>query len=716
MVINKITIKNFYRFGNQEQVLDLNGSGITAITGINGVGKSSCIVDALNFALFGKYRDTIDGVVNRYVGKNCKVGVEFTEGGETYKVLRYRKHDTHNNNVYLFKGDKDISGHTVSETNNLILDKIKINYVAFTNSSVFSSELYSAFLANKVSERLVIFENILSLKEVNTFYAQAKDFLKQLGKKKEEENVIYNRIDADISSINNTIEAYSNNAKSKLVEMKSKKESLKKSIEEIKLKNENYLSIDIEKEKGKLSNNIIKANTERRIRELLSEKEKLVVVRPVDALRIADKYKDVDFFINKAKEEKYKEDLETINARKNGYTLEQEKLASLNQKKAVLTKEKEGYVNENRELKLRIEKLNLSLCPFCGQHMATEHAQQELDNANKKINSNLASIKEVDKELEDLELSIKESRENYEYLLKDYNSLNEKLDKNFIPNSDLIEEQYKNAIMIISNCEEEEKRNGKRLEEIAAEIKDLEKQLDELLITPYSEEELKNMENIIKSNKEAISEMEKEISMMDGSALTIYDKSYVEGLKANVEAKTKELEEARERLNKLNKSIVHFEFLADCFSNKAGGFKKYFIGEMIDVFNKYINRYLAFFFNEKVSITFDRDLNETITMDDFEVSFSSFSQGQRQRAELAINFALFDVARIFFSNDNKLLILDEMDKGLDKFGIKAMVNVLNGFDKQLRIFIVSHNPLLESEVDDKVVISRDSNEFSVINQ
>ena len=137
---------------------------------------------------------------------------------------------------------------------------------------------------------------------------------------------------------------------------------------------------------------------------------------------------------------------------------------------------------------------------------------------------------------------------------------------------------------------------------------------------------------------------------------------------------------------------------------------------MIDVFNTKINQYLPFFFEEDVKITFDKNLNETIKMDEFEVGFSSFSQGQRQRAELAINFALFDVARIFFSNDNKLLILDEMDKGLDKFGIKAMVNLLKGFDKQLKIFIVSHNPLMDEEIDSKIKISRDTNGFSILGE
>ena len=203
---------------------------------------------------------------------------------------------------------------------------------------------------------------------------------------------------------------------------------------------------------------------------------------------------------------------------------------------------------------------------------------------------------------------------------------------------------------------------------------------------------------------------------IDKSVKSVFDLNYVNDLKKQIEDKKKELEEINSTLEIKKEDLFYYEYLQECFSNKSSGFKKHFIGELIDVFNEKINQYLPFFFEENVKINFDKDLNETITMDDFDVSFSSFSQGQRQRAELSISFALFDVARIFFSNDNKLLILDEVDKGLDKFGIKAMINLLNGFDKQLRIFVVSHNPLLTDEIDDKIKIEKDSNGFSIINQ
>ena len=151
-----------------------------------------------------------------------------------------------------------------------------------------------------------------------------------------------------------------------------------------------------------------------------------------------------------------------------------------------------------------------------------------------------------------------------------------------------------------------------------------------------------------------------------------------------------------------------------CFSNKGTGFKKHFIGEMIDFFNTKINNYLPFLFNEKVTIEFNKDLTETIKMEDEDATYKSFSQGQRQRAELAIAFALFDVARLYFGNNNKILFLDELDKGLDKYGCKSMVNLLRGFDEQLKIFIISHNEEIKEEIPDKLVLEKDSNDFTKI--
>ena len=715
MIIKNITLKNFYRYGPNEQKLDLTGTGITGIVGPNGFGKSTCIVDSLCFAFYGKYRcPSIDDVVNRYIGKDCKVGVEFESDGKTYKVIRYRKHSTHNNNVYIFENDKDISGHTAAETNSKIIDIIKMPYIAFTNSSVFSSELYSAFLANKVSDRLTVFENILSLKEITLFYTEIKSILKDLNEKKDEIETNKIATEREKDTLNSNIEMYSNNARSKLLEMKKQKDAAKKDIEVANAKIEELSIINIDEEKAKLSNNSLKEEYNKNLIRIKKEIEELIVRENPDDLLIVEKYKDLDFEDNKNKELKYKEDLETIKTRENGYTLSLEKLNSL---KSEYENLKNKHILDNKKLNDLSEnlfKLKQAACPYCGQHLTSEKAEAEITKTEKQLKELGNEIKDDMNTLERLEKEIDEENENYNWLIKDANRIKDSLNKNFIPNTDLVFEQYNNALNRIKEIEKIRAQNDIKYNSLKNEYDEIQKKIENLKITNYTKEELENISDKISEYKSEIDKNEKIIATIDGQVSSVYDKAYVDDLKNQVETKQKEVEKIIEELEGYNDDIKHYEFLADCFSNKAGGFKKYFIGEMIDVFNTKINQYLPFFFEEDVKITFDKNLNETIKMDGFEVGFSSFSQGQRQRAELAINFALFDVARIFFSNDNKLLILDEMDKGLDKFGIKAMVNLLKGFDKQLKIFIVSHNPLMDEEIDSKIKISRDTNGFSIL--
>lgn len=716
MIINKIFLKNFYRYGNNEQCLDLTGSGITAIVGNNGYGKSTCIVDSLAFAFFGQCRDVIDDVVNRYVGKDCKVSVEFTEGGESYKVIRYRKHTTQKNNVYLFKGEEDISGHTASDTNQKIIDVIKMNYIAFTNSSVFSSELYSAFLAKRESDRLVIFENILSLKEITLFYTEIKKIIKELDEQNTEKKLSQSGIKSEISTLENTISSYSANAKTKLLGMKADKENAKKTIEEAKEKIKELSIIDIDKEKSKLLNNTLKDEYESKLSSLKREINSLVVSEDPNIIDIINKYSDINFEDNRIKELKYKEDLETINIRTNGYKLAMEQINSLTKELSFLEKEISSNQDKTLESKKRIDKLSQAICPFCGQHLEDAKVQEEISKETAAIASAKEKIEELIEQQSEKNRTLEEQRESYNWLLADAQRLQNNLNKDFIPNSDYVEETYKNALNKHKEIVELKIQNESKINEYKKEIEEYKAKLDALQTTNYTEEELNSISEKIDYQNKIIADNETLIAKIDASAKSVFDKSYVDGLKAQQEKKQIELESLEKEIETVDNDIKHYQYLGDCFSNKSGGFKKYFIGEMIDMFNERINQYLPFFFSEKVKITFDKNLSDVITMDDFKVTFNSFSQGQRQRAELAISFALFDVARVFFSNDNKLLILDEMDKGLDKFGIKAMVNLLNGFDKQLRIFIVSHNPLMGEEIDSKVEITRDENEFSVIKQ
>ena len=343
--IKSVSIKNFFSYGPQETVIDLSGNGITNISGSNGVGKST-IIEAMLFALYGKTRqEKVADVVNRSVGKDCKVSVEFVgDDDEVYKVLRYRAHTTHKDKVYLFKGDKDISSKNISDTNEQIIDYFGMPYVAFVNSTVFSTEFYSNFFAANNTDRLNIFENILSLKEISYFYEEVKKIIKEIEESEIESKMKYTESNTKVEAAQENLDTYNKQAKEKLLQLKSEKEDAQRAIEEAKVALKELGAIDVVTEKAKLSNTTLNEEYEKQINEKKKLHDELNAFNtfPEEESELLVKYGDFDFNDNKKKEEKYKSDLETIRTRESGIDKAKLQLDSSMEKIRTLKSQKES--------------------------------------------------------------------------------------------------------------------------------------------------------------------------------------------------------------------------------------------------------------------------------------------------------------------------------------------------------------------------------------
>ena len=713
-----VSVKNFFSYGQQEQTLVLSGKDLWNINGPNGKGKTTLCVEAITFAIYGKHReDKIDDCVNRDMGGNCKVSLEFIgDDDETYKIIRYRKHDTHGNAVYLFKGDKDISKKNAKDTDQDIQDLIGMPYIAFINSTIFSSELYSNFLTAKNSDRLVIFENILSLKEITIFYTEIKKVLKELAETEEEANVHYSSAKSALDVLKQQLEDYNNNAKFKLLELKSEKENASKDIEKAEKILEELRALDIEKEKGKLSNNSLKKEYEKQIFEKNKLIEEETVSKPTEEIEIVSKYKDFDFKANGLKEQKYNEALETMKTRKEGYEKAKTQIDAAEKDLNTATKNLGNSESELEKQKKDLESIKSAICPYCGQKMDEEETQKKKDIVIKKISELEEDVKDFEKEIKEINLNLSEFRETYNNLIGDYNRIKDSLNKDFEANNDLLFEKFNSAKKIVEKYKKEYDESSSRIAKYNLEIDELKNKINTLEISPYTEDYLNSVSEKIKEQEDIISKAKITIATVDGSVKSAYDKKFVEKLKKDITDKETAAAEEKEKLNSVLDDIHHFEYLGECCSNKSGGFKKFFINEMIPLFNENVNKFLPFFFGDKnVEITFDRDLNDSIKMDGKDVTFSSFSRGQKTRAEIAVAFALFNLSRVFFSNKSGLLVVDELlDNGLDEFGIKSAISILESFAQEAKVFVVSHNNNVKDNINNVIEIKTDENGFSYI--
>lgn len=124
---------------------------------------------------------------------------------------------------------------------------------------------------------------------------------------------------------------------------------------------------------------------------------------------------------------------------------------------------------------------------------------------------------------------------------------------------------------------------------------------------------------------------------------------------------------------------------------KDTGIKAKIIKQYIPIINKYINKYLNdmdFYVSFELNENFDESIKSR-HQDEF--SYSSFSEGEKARLNLAILFAWRAIAKLRNSASTNLLIFDEiMDGSLDNDGTDEFMKILNSASDSANIFIISH--------------------------
>jgi len=159
----------------------------------------------------------------------------------------------------------------------------------------------------------------------------------------------------------------------------------------------------------------------------------------------------------------------------------------------------------------------------------------------------------------------------------------------------------------------------------------------------------------------------------------------------------------------LNYNIIMSTMLKDT------GIKTKIVKQYLPVINKLCNQYLQIldFF---VSFDLDEAFQETIRSrfrDNF--SYDSFSEGEKQRIDLALLFTWRQIAKMKNSVATNLLILDEtFDSSLDHDGIDNLMKIIYTLGESTNVFVISHKgEMLEGRFDRKLEIVKDKN-FSKI--
>ncbi|MFA6199176.1 MAG: AAA family ATPase [Bacteroidales bacterium] len=224
----------------------------------------------------------------------------------------------------------------------------------------------------------------------------------------------------------------------------------------------------------------------------------------------------------------------------------------------------------------------------------------------------------------------------------------------------------------------------------------IEKQLE------LSVNQINTINTIINSNRKIENEIniigakmnEKRKQLIECNELINATKNITEESKVSEEThKLKELNDSHKQItfqiDTLLEKYQYFDIITQML--KDSGIKQTIIKKYIPIINNLVNVYLAkmgFY----VRFVLDDDFNETIYARGIEeLSYGMFSEGEKQRIDIALLFAWRDIARLQNDFSTNLIFFDEvLDGSGDSTFTESMIELFNSLQGE-NIFVITHS-------------------------
>ena len=340
----------------------------------------------------------------------------------------------------------------------------------------------------------------------------------------------------------------------------------------------------------------------------------------------------------------------------------------------------------------KIESLNGDIDKFmkeCDSYItANDSLEEELFSNNKQI-----------EELSDCKLKLKKFANLKGKFSQKISTAKE--DKEFFEENSVcptcrqdIENEHK--LNIISESEKKTKDLQSAYKELEQAIRDEEIREDHFL---RISKVVNNLTNEISQNNLRVSGLQRRIRDNESEIQRIANDLENENSEYEKLAEFKEkLNTVFEDLSEKKETISYYDY---CYSLlKDSGVKTQIIKKYLPLINQQVNRYLQMM-DFYINFSLDEEFNETIQSpihDKF--SYGSFSEGERQRIDLALLFTWREVAKIKNSTNTNLLIMDEVfDSSLDGNGTEEFIKILRFVVQDANTFVISHKVGMEDRFE-----------------
>ena len=260
-----------------------------------------------------------------------------------------------------------------------------------------------------------------------------------------------------------------------------------------------------------------------------------------------------------------------------------------------------------------------------------------------------------------------------------------------------IEEEFRlNRISDAQNTAKELKDGYEELEKTIKFEQERERQFNSL------SKEITKLNNGISQNNTRISGCQRQIRDLESEVQRITEQVANRNTEHEKLAEFKViLQNTIDSLSEKRTEMLNYDFAYSLL--KDDGVKTKIIKKYLPFINQQVNRYLQMM-DFYINFNLDGEFNETVKSpihEDF--SYSSFSEGEKMRIDLALLFTWREVARVKNSVNTNLLIMDEVfDSSLDGFGTEEFLKIIRYVIKGANIFVISHKSDLHDKFDNVI--------------
>jgi len=187
MIPIKLKMHNFMCYRDNVPPLLFDGIHTACICGDNGNGKSA-LIDAMTWALWGRTRAKSDDDLIHLTQTEMEVEFDFAVGQQPYRIIRKhskpKRRGRSGQTILEFQvatGDsfRTITGNSITQTQQKIIDILHMDYPTFTNSAFLRQGRADEFTVKRPVERKQVLADILGLSVYDELEEQAKDVAKQ---------------------------------------------------------------------------------------------------------------------------------------------------------------------------------------------------------------------------------------------------------------------------------------------------------------------------------------------------------------------------------------------------------------------------------------------------------------------------------------------------------------------------------------------------------